>query len=259
MKLDDHPTVRRFRLQTVPPAAPKSDRLDPAWLKQLVLDAGADDAGFVEIGRPDLDDQRDDILAAVNDVARLSSRFAGQRTVITKALDEIGPALETLSTERPDITGALGALTDLADVVVPLVRNVRDGLVSDLENLDPVVRGILDAGKATVTALGFALTFPFAPETVTNACRGDYCNLTMMLDLTNSALTNGFIKPDGSLGIPGFPGLDVSGLLGLLGLGGTVDGVPGLVSGLTGNQHGDAAPPNLSLEGLLGGLAGGSS
>src|SRR5215207_11206102 len=64
MKLDDHPAVRRFRLRTVPPAAPKSDRLDRAWLKQLVLDAGADDVGFVEIGRPDLDDQRDDILKA---------------------------------------------------------------------------------------------------------------------------------------------------------------------------------------------------
>src|SRR5436189_532527 len=64
MKLDDHPTVRRLRLQTVPPAAPKSDRLDRAWLKQLVLDAGADDVGFVEIGRPALDDQRDDILKA---------------------------------------------------------------------------------------------------------------------------------------------------------------------------------------------------
>src|SRR5947209_7889674 len=64
MKLDDHPTVRRFRLQTVPPAAPKSDRLDPAWLKQVVQGAGADDVGFVEIGRPELDDQRGDILKA---------------------------------------------------------------------------------------------------------------------------------------------------------------------------------------------------
>src|SRR5436305_3588173 len=64
MKPDDHPTVRRFRLQTVPPAAPKSDRLDPAWLKQLVKGAGADDVGFVEIGRPALDDQREDIKKA---------------------------------------------------------------------------------------------------------------------------------------------------------------------------------------------------
>jgi NAD-dependent dihydropyrimidine dehydrogenase PreA subunit len=64
MKLEDHPTVRRIRLQTVPPAYPKTQRLDAAWLKQLVKDAGADDVGFVEIGRPALDEQRDDILKA---------------------------------------------------------------------------------------------------------------------------------------------------------------------------------------------------
>ena len=32
--------------------------LDAAWLRQLCLDCGADDAGLVEIGRPALDDQR---------------------------------------------------------------------------------------------------------------------------------------------------------------------------------------------------------
>jgi Fe-S-cluster-containing hydrogenase component 2 len=36
--------------------------LDAEWLRQLCLDCGADDAGLVEIGRPALDDQRDDIL-----------------------------------------------------------------------------------------------------------------------------------------------------------------------------------------------------
>jgi ferredoxin-NADP reductase/Fe-S-cluster-containing hydrogenase component 2 len=61
MNLKDHPTVRRVRLKTVP-SVPGS--LDAAWLKRLVLDAGADDVGFVEIGRPALDDQRQDILKA---------------------------------------------------------------------------------------------------------------------------------------------------------------------------------------------------
>src|SRR6266404_1806982 len=64
MKLEDHPTVQRFRLKAVPSAPPKKETLDPGWLKQLVLDAGADDVGFVEIGRPPLDDQRQDILKA---------------------------------------------------------------------------------------------------------------------------------------------------------------------------------------------------
>ncbi|HUY87663.1 MAG TPA: SCP2 sterol-binding domain-containing protein [Pirellulales bacterium] len=61
MKLAEHPTVRRFHenagKQPISPAT-----LDAAWLRQLCLDCGADDAGLVEIGRPALDDQRADIL-----------------------------------------------------------------------------------------------------------------------------------------------------------------------------------------------------
>src|SRR5438094_3010046 len=64
MKLDDPPTVRRIRLNTLNSAPSRKVSLDPEWLKQLVLDAGADDVGFVEIGRPALDDQREDILKA---------------------------------------------------------------------------------------------------------------------------------------------------------------------------------------------------
>src|SRR5438094_1146530 len=64
MKLEDHPTVQRIRLRTVPSVPPTKQSLDAGWLKQLVLDAGADDVGFVEIGRPALDDQREDILKA---------------------------------------------------------------------------------------------------------------------------------------------------------------------------------------------------
>src|SRR5215207_4432185 len=64
MKLEDHPTVQRIHLKTVPSVPPKKESLDAGWLKQLVLDAGADDVGFVEIGRPALDDQREDILKA---------------------------------------------------------------------------------------------------------------------------------------------------------------------------------------------------
>src|SRR5207248_10016396 len=64
MKLEDHPTVQRIRLKTVSSVPPKNESLDAGWLKQLVLDAGADDVGFVEIGRLALDDQREDILKA---------------------------------------------------------------------------------------------------------------------------------------------------------------------------------------------------
>src|SRR5215217_8197722 len=64
MKLEDHPTVQRMHLKTVPSVPPTKESLDAGWLKQLVLDAGADDVGFVEIGRPALDGQRQDIFKA---------------------------------------------------------------------------------------------------------------------------------------------------------------------------------------------------
>ncbi len=39
-------------------------KLDQAWLRQLCLEAGADDVGFVEIDRPDLEKDRPDMLNA---------------------------------------------------------------------------------------------------------------------------------------------------------------------------------------------------
>src|SRR4051812_49174141 len=63
MKLAEHPTVKAFHEKSAlaPPTA-ISGKLDAAWLRQLALEAGADDAGLVEISRPELDDQRGDIL-----------------------------------------------------------------------------------------------------------------------------------------------------------------------------------------------------
>jgi len=58
-KLDDHPSVVRFR-QSEP--RPRPGRIDVERLRRICLDAGADDVGFVAIDRHELDDQRSEIL-----------------------------------------------------------------------------------------------------------------------------------------------------------------------------------------------------
>jgi ferredoxin-NADP reductase/Fe-S-cluster-containing hydrogenase component 2/putative sterol carrier protein len=73
MNLEEHPTVQQIRLKTVNSVPPRKESLDAQWLKQLVLDAGADDVGFVEISRPALDAQREDILAAFPNTRTLIS------------------------------------------------------------------------------------------------------------------------------------------------------------------------------------------
>src|SRR3954447_15519472 len=58
-RLEEHPTVVRYRQS---PEKTPAKGLDAEPLRRLCLDAGADDVGFVSIGRPELDDQRADIL-----------------------------------------------------------------------------------------------------------------------------------------------------------------------------------------------------
>jgi hypothetical protein len=73
-QLEEHPTVKHFREQR----ADRTDLseahvLDAAWLRQLCLDAGADDVGFVESDRPEIADQR----------AEIQSVFPRTKTVIS--------------------------------------------------------------------------------------------------------------------------------------------------------------------------------
>jgi len=61
MQLEDHPTVKRLGGKAQA-AGNSSQSLDAAELRQLVVACGADDAGLVEISRPGLDPQRDELL-----------------------------------------------------------------------------------------------------------------------------------------------------------------------------------------------------
>ena len=74
MQLSEHPTVKQIRAREAAGAAqPKPESLDRGWLRQLCLDAGADDAGFVQIDRPEIADQRSDILSLLPSAKTLVS------------------------------------------------------------------------------------------------------------------------------------------------------------------------------------------
>jgi len=62
MGLEDHPTVKWYRGRKYDQLSLGTAEVDAQWLKNLVLEAGADDVGIVEVGRPDLDGHRGDIL-----------------------------------------------------------------------------------------------------------------------------------------------------------------------------------------------------
>ncbi|QDU36324.1 Epoxyqueuosine reductase [Maioricimonas rarisocia] len=63
-QLAQHPTVQTVRAREQSDEPREAARLPLEDVRQLCLDSGADDAGVVSIDRPELDDQRDEILAA---------------------------------------------------------------------------------------------------------------------------------------------------------------------------------------------------
>lgn len=71
MHLAEHPTVRLFRQKTG--AEQIRGVLNAGQLRQICLEEGADDVGFVEIERPEIADQRDDVLSYFPDTRTLIS------------------------------------------------------------------------------------------------------------------------------------------------------------------------------------------
>ena len=63
VSLAEHPTVKRFYARTNNIASQSNETLDAHWLRELCIKSGADDVGFVEIGRSEISDQKDDILS----------------------------------------------------------------------------------------------------------------------------------------------------------------------------------------------------
>ena len=62
-QLSEHPTVKQFRArEATESATARPQAVGGEWLRQVCLEAGADDAGFVEIDRPEIADQKSDLL-----------------------------------------------------------------------------------------------------------------------------------------------------------------------------------------------------
>ncbi len=61
MKLENHPSVIAYRQRN---ASAKPDRVAKAWVKQLALDAGADDVGVIDVNTDAVADQKAAILEA---------------------------------------------------------------------------------------------------------------------------------------------------------------------------------------------------
>jgi len=68
------------------------------------------------------------------------------------------------------------------------VGQTKASLVKELKDLGPVLESLANAGPALTRSLGLFTTYPFPKDTLANWFRGDYANLTAVIDLTLSRI-----------------------------------------------------------------------
>jgi phospholipid/cholesterol/gamma-HCH transport system substrate-binding protein len=135
-----------------------------------------------------LNDQKDDIVSATDSLNSLVGQFAEQRPVIDKALETVPQALTVLKDEREVLADAAAQGGKLSALVTETVEQTKENLVKELHDLGPVLKSLADAGPSLTRSLDLLSTLPFPKPTLEKWIRGDYANLTAVVDLTLSRI-----------------------------------------------------------------------
>ncbi|MGZ8802209.1 MAG: MCE family protein [Mycobacterium sp.] len=135
-----------------------------------------------------LNDQTTDIIAAMESLDGLVSQFADRKPVLDGALRDIPEALAVLKAKRETLSDALVHFGQFSAVTADAVTKTKADLVKELRDLGPVLDSLANAGPSLTRSLSFLSTFPWVKENLTKWFRGDYANITLVLDMTLSRL-----------------------------------------------------------------------
>ncbi|MBB5163998.1 virulence factor Mce family protein [Mycobacterium sp. AZCC_0083] len=135
-----------------------------------------------------LNKQTDDIIAASESFNDLVGQVAAQKPVVDKALKAIPDALAVMKNERDTLVDALEQFGKFSALAADTANQTKDNLVKELEELGPVLKSLADAGPALTRGAGALTTYPFPISSLSKWFRGDYANLTAVVDLTLSRL-----------------------------------------------------------------------
>jgi phospholipid/cholesterol/gamma-HCH transport system substrate-binding protein len=136
--------------------------------------------------------QRDDILDANESLNALAVQFADQKPLVDKAFETVPDALAVLKDQRTRFVDALDTLGRFSALAADSANLTKEALIKELKDVGPVLQSLADAGPALTRSLGLFSTFPFPKDQIANWVRGDYGNLTAVIDLTLSRIDAGF-------------------------------------------------------------------
>ena len=145
-----------------------------------------------------LDTRKQDIVRAIDSVDRLAVSVRKQQGAIDRALQELPGALTSLDQQRAGLVKMLRSLDHLGAVGVRVINASKSGTIATLQQLNPVLTELGNAGDSFVKSFSVFLTYPFVdevvgrdPQVARNLHMGDYTNLSIEFDLDLSGLPTG--------------------------------------------------------------------
>ncbi|MEE3062429.1 MAG: virulence factor Mce family protein [Actinomycetota bacterium] len=138
-----------------------------------------------------LNDQSGEIIAASDSLNNLLGKFAAQQPVLDRAVQTIPNALGILNDERSNLVETADNLGKFSALTADMINRTKTNLTKELHDVGPVLAALGDAGPSVVQSLGLIPTYPFPNGTVEKWQRGDYANLTAVIDLTLSRIDAG--------------------------------------------------------------------
>jgi phospholipid/cholesterol/gamma-HCH transport system substrate-binding protein len=149
----------------------------------------------------ELNKQREDITRAIDSTNRLLNIVAARNDTLDQVLTEFPPLIKHFADTRDlfaDAVVALGRIGVAADnALVPSNANLH----TNLQNLQRPLKQLGRASPYLVGALKIMLTLPFPISNVPKVVRGDYLNVSLLVDATLSGLDNSLLTGTGVSGM----------------------------------------------------------
>jgi phospholipid/cholesterol/gamma-HCH transport system substrate-binding protein len=149
----------------------------------------------------ELNDQRQDITRAIDSTDRLLSIVAKRDDTLDRVLTEFPPLIKHFADTRDLFANAVEALGRISKAADDAIAPSSANLHTDLQNLQRPLKQLVKASPYLIGALKIMLTAPFPIDSVSKAIRGDYINVSLNVDLTLSAIDNGFLSGTGVSGM----------------------------------------------------------
>jgi phospholipid/cholesterol/gamma-HCH transport system substrate-binding protein len=149
--------------------------------------------GRLDTFATELNKQRDDITHAIDSTNRLLTIVADNNDTLNRVLTEFPPLIKHFADTRDLFADAIEALGRLSAVTTRTLSATQDNLYTNLQLLQRPLKQLGRAAPYLVGALKLILTAPFTSDVIPKVIRGDYMNVSPTIDLTLSAIDNGFL------------------------------------------------------------------